>query len=312
MSVLSYLLDLHAFYAWYCRSLTMTHRRLTTPGAGLASTHRAKTPIRRAATPVNNTYSPERYGFTSALIFQELTSIASSETILLPDDSKQMLEKAIIDILQEVSGSPTITSIAQALAPLADDTDVFNKAVDVHVGRLNLQPTDHGMVTKSIKYLFRFRKTSGCVISFSPDSFLIHVPHAIRDRIATINATQPMRLDPDNIPTPIRRPFRSSSGAGETVWYSTTGKTDVEGPPPMNATTGHLWLHRNTVSGRVSVWMFGKERAWESVNEGKTHPFVEDRILKMRKNGEPSWVTRSSEQTVRGRDTKKRPVSVPL
>lgn len=132
--------------------------------------------------------------------------------------------------------------------------------------------------------------------------------HGMADR----DLSTPVPPEAIPIPEPVRRPFRSSSGTGETVWYPSSGTTDIQAPPTMQTTTGYLWVHWNTSTNRVSMWMFGKDRTWEVITPGKPHPYVEDRILKLRGSNEPSWVTRSSDQTVRGREEKdkKKGVSV--
>lgn len=134
-----------------------------------------------------------------------------------------------------------------------------------------------------------------------------------RNRGTVDSLSVPISPNEVPVPQPVHRAFRSTSGTGETVWYPSSGPSDIQCPPQIPSTTGYLWVHRNTQTNRITMWMYGKDRVWEPAAPGKAHPFVEDRILKLRQSsGEPSWVTRSSDQTVRGREVKDKRKGVSL
>jgi hypothetical protein len=56
------------------------------------------------------------------------------------------------------------------------------------------------------------------------------------------------------------------------------------------------------------VWLHGLDRSWERVDVADKvyHPVIADRVLSMRANGTPSWITTASYTTIRGRKEKAR------
>ena len=56
------------------------------------------------------------------------------------------------------------------------------------------------------------------------------------------------------------------------------------------------------------VWLYGLNRSWERVDatEKVHHPVIADRVLSMRANGTPSWITAASYTTIKGRKEKAR------
>jgi len=51
------------------------------------------------------------------------------------------------------------------------------------------------------------------------------------------------------------------------------------------------------------MWLFGREARWTGVPDGAkvTHPTVVDRMLSLRSDGSPSWVTSAGFMNVQGR-----------
>ena len=98
------------------------------------------------------------------------------------------------------------------------------------------------------------------------------------------------------------RRFASNSGSGKTTWYFAKSNTNVSSPPVVpHAETGHLYVHLNCSTHTHQYWMFGANNEWQRVLKGSEYPLNHDRVLSIRSNGEPSWVTRASISTTQGR-----------
>jgi hypothetical protein len=99
-----------------------------------------------------------------------------------------------------------------------------------------------------------------------------------------------------------QRSFTSNSGSGHTIWYFGKSDANIPSPPVVpQAVTGHLYVHFNTSTNTYQYWIFGGNNLWESVLKGSEYPLNHDRILSIRSNGEPSWVTRASTTTTQSR-----------
>jgi hypothetical protein len=94
------------------------------------------------------------------------------------------------------------------------------------------------------------------------------------------------------------------TGIGKTTWYFAKSNTNTSSPPAVpQAKTGHLYVHLDCSTHTHQYWMFGANNEWQSVSKGSEHPLNHDRVLSIRGNGEPSWVTRdrASISTTQGR-----------
>ncbi|KAF9790742.1 hypothetical protein BJ322DRAFT_999032 [Thelephora terrestris] len=110
------------------------------------------------------------------------------------------------------------------------------------------------------------------------------------------------------LPTRTARKFQSSVSEGETVWWESRCGSDLAVPPRnINYTVGDLYIHRNTTGASIQIWICREPNAWqrivleyddkfapERVISGLSHPSFKDRRLKLRKNGEPSWITKQT------------------
>jgi hypothetical protein len=105
------------------------------------------------------------------------------------------------------------------------------------------------------------------------------------------------------VPYQIRqRSFASSSGSGHTIWYVSKSDTNIPSPPVVSqAVTGHLYVHINSSANTHQYWMLCGNNQWESVSKGSEYPLNHDRVLSIRSNGDPSWVTRASTVTTQSR-----------
>jgi len=81
---------------------------------------------------------------------------------------------------------------------------------------------------------------------------------------------------------------------------------DIEAPPTVHEpTVGDLYVHTNIDTETRQVWLY-KHGAWERIDvRGKVyHPNVHGRVLNMRKDGRPNWVTGASFATMKRRKEK--------
>lgn len=111
------------------------------------------------------------------------------------------------------------------------------------------------------------------------------------------------------------RTFQSSNTPGETVWYESSGSAPLAQPDAaICPNTGDLYLHKDHTTGNLQLWTSAIEGQWKSVAieyvpkylpdrivMGASHPKFNDRLLKLRTNGEPSWVTRQTLATLKSR-----------
>ncbi|KAH8982978.1 hypothetical protein EDB86DRAFT_2834158 [Lactarius hatsudake] len=100
-----------------------------------------------------------------------------------------------------------------------------------------------------------------------------------------------------------QRPFSSSSGSGYTIWYFSRSDSSIQSPPMVpQSKTGHLYVHFDASTKTHQYWMLGVGGQWEVVSRNSEYPLNHDRVLSIRSNGEPSWVTRATTNTT---DTRK-------
>jgi hypothetical protein len=103
-----------------------------------------------------------------------------------------------------------------------------------------------------------------------------------------------------------QRPFNSSSGSGYTIWYSSRADSSIQSPPVVpQSKTGHLYIHFDRVNNTYQYWMLSVGGQWETVAKNAQNPVNPDRILSIRRNGEPSWVTRATTLTTEARKDKR-------
>ncbi|KAH9051416.1 hypothetical protein EDB87DRAFT_1582687 [Lactarius vividus] len=82
------------------------------------------------------------------------------------------------------------------------------------------------------------------------------------------------------------------SGSGYTIWYSSRSDSNIQSPPVIpQSKTGHLYVHFDALTKTYQYWMLGVGGQWESVTKNAECPHNHDRVLSIRSNGEPSWVT---------------------
>ena len=102
-----------------------------------------------------------------------------------------------------------------------------------------------------------------------------------------------------------QRSFSSNSGSGYTIWYFSKSNSSILMPPTIpQAKTGHLYVHLDTSRNVFLYWILGIANQWERVSSGAESPLNHDRVLAIRANGEPSWITRASTVTTKTRKEK--------
>jgi hypothetical protein len=111
------------------------------------------------------------------------------------------------------------------------------------------------------------------------------------------------------------RLFQSSNTTGETVWYESSDNVPLAHPDAgIRPNMGDLYFHHDRTTGNLQLWMSTSQGPWNSVPieyiqkylpdrivAGVLHPKFNDRLLKLRANGEPSWVTRQTLATLKSR-----------
>ena len=86
-------------------------------------------------------------------------------------------------------------------------------------------------------------------------------------------------------------------GAGQTVWYRSSGFAPLQAPPALLCTTADrtdLFLFHDMRNSKVQVWILGEDRVWHTVEDGQVHPTDASRHLRILPCGDPSWVTRAT------------------
>lgn len=111
------------------------------------------------------------------------------------------------------------------------------------------------------------------------------------------------------------RMFQFSNTLGETVWYESSDSVPLAHPDAtICPNIGDLYLHHDRTTGNLQLWISIVQGHWKSVPVGYvpkylpdrivmdiSHPKFNDRLLKLRANGEPSWVTRQTLATLKSR-----------
>ncbi|KAF9646695.1 hypothetical protein BDM02DRAFT_3188596 [Thelephora ganbajun] len=122
-------------------------------------------------------------------------------------------------------------------------------------------------------------------------------PSVVIPSLSTTGSISPIKQE---------RPFPSGS-LGVTTWYSSHSLSALHGPAPnLDSNVGDLYVHNNRAEASHQVWLFGLDRSWMHVDvAGKVyHPTIADRVLSMRANGTPSWITAASYTTIKLRKEK--------
>ncbi|KAF9642595.1 hypothetical protein BDM02DRAFT_3132981 [Thelephora ganbajun] len=108
--------------------------------------------------------------------------------------------------------------------------------------------------------------------------------------------------------SPIKQEQQFPSGSpGVTTWYSSHSLSVLHGPPSnLGPNIGDLYVHNNHAEASHQIWLFGLDHSWMHVDVANKvyHPIIANRVLSVRANGTPSWITAVSYTTIKGRKEK--------
>ena len=80
----------------------------------------------------------------------------------------------------------------------------------------------------------------------------------------------------------------------------------MDAPPTIpTASPGELYVHISK-NGYKQVWLLDDSSSWQSAPLFQPHPYLEDYVLNVCSKGEPSWVTRDTVRTYKGRISKEK------
>lgn len=105
------------------------------------------------------------------------------------------------------------------------------------------------------------------------------------------------------------RPF--VGGKGSTNWFSSSSATDLSAPR-IDAAPADIYIHKNRVEGTSQLWLYSLPSGWVGLSPDNVveHPWIPGRVLRIREDGEPSWILEASYQTMKARRGKARASSV--
>ena len=219
---------------------------------------------------------------------------------------------------KQVNGA-TLGQLFQKLASLAKDPSTFESKASVVCASFDLDPTTSMEIVASFKQQQSADQTQGprCVQSrraigtpsLTSSFNLFRTPPVGTSGPTTsepIDQRASDTLAPETIaPIPIRhqRPFVSGP-KGSTVWYTTASNQPISSPPAsLPASSGILYIHTNLATKTNQVWLCSINARWIDITtmDSIRHPSVTDRILLLRSDGIPSWLTSTNHATVQSR-----------
>ncbi|KAI0314494.1 hypothetical protein OF83DRAFT_442866 [Amylostereum chailletii] len=86
------------------------------------------------------------------------------------------------------------------------------------------------------------------------------------------------------------------------VWFSSFGNEALPHPHPVDGPVveGNIYIHKIFASS-PQIWMRTKEGLWLPVSVDAPHPLLPSHLLALLPNGDPTWLTRKTVVTYRGR-----------
>ncbi|KAF9652254.1 hypothetical protein BDM02DRAFT_3183963, partial [Thelephora ganbajun] len=194
---------------------------------------------------------------------------------------------------KQVDGA-TLSRLFQQLTPLTKDPSNFESNAASVCASFDLDPTTSTEIISSFKKQLPADKTQG---SNPPATSGPTTSQSIISEPPT-NA-----LTPISVPVKYQRPF-ASGPKGHTVWYTTASSQPLSSPPvSLPATAGILYIHTDLSKDTKQVWLCSINCNWTDVTnaENVKHPSITDRILLLRSDGIPSWLTGANYAAVQSR-----------
>ena len=235
-----------------------------------------------------------------------------------------MITQSIAAFLQPHTSSPSMPVVARAMYCLMRGDfsgEDFPQVLNAQLDSLAISPQAKQNIVPGLLGITKLVKAQlqGYVrAALSPSKCLSS--SRLCTSTPTSTSLSPPGVDPGLVETNIggsykmrQRAFASNSGSGYTIWYFAKSSSSIVMPPAIpQAKTGHLYVHLDTSKNVFLYWMLSIANQWEHVSAGVESPLNHDRILAIRVNGEPSWITRASTITTKTRKEREiREKSVP-
>ncbi|KAG2747831.1 hypothetical protein P692DRAFT_20848931 [Suillus brevipes Sb2] len=99
------------------------------------------------------------------------------------------------------------------------------------------------------------------------------------------------------------RPFPKGTGTGTTRWFRSSSTHQLLCPnEDIASVAGDLYIHTNTHSNTTYLWVLHPVEGWIPIETGGDHPTIPKRRLRIRKDGDPSWVQNRSLISIQSRE----------
>ncbi|KAH8976395.1 hypothetical protein EDB92DRAFT_1824093 [Lactarius akahatsu] len=219
------------------------------------------------------------------------------------DYTTDMITQSVAAFLQPHTSSLSVSVVSHVMASLMGGdfgTEEFNQVLGTQLDALAISPQAKQDIIPAllgIAKLAKVQSQSRSQCASTSTSFSQPMVSEPEPELMDSNAEASYQIR--------QRPFSSNSGSGYTTWYLGRSCCSVLMPPTVpQAKTGHLYVHHDTSRDTFIYWILTTANHWERVSSGAEHPLNHDRVLAIRANGEPSWVTRASTVTTKTRKEK--------
>ncbi|KAH9030042.1 hypothetical protein EDB85DRAFT_1891774 [Lactarius pseudohatsudake] len=206
------------------------------------------------------------------------------------------ITQSIAAILQPHTSSPSLLVVSHAVASLMATNfggSDLGQVLSAHLDSLAISPQAKQAIIPALLGMAKFTEMHTQARSVTQPQAVIEPPSS-NSGVASATSSGGAHAGYQMY----QRPFSSSSGSGYTIWYSSRSDSSIQSPPVISQSkTGHLYVHFDALTKTYQYWMLGVGGQWESVSRNAECPLNHDRVLSIRGNGEPSWVTRATIST---------------
>lgn len=108
---------------------------------------------------------------------------------------------------------------------------------------------------------------------------------------------------PDSIKLPLQYERKIRNVDIIMFWFVSDGPEPIHKPLRPGIRFADLYLHLHGASD-VQIWIWNSSDVWETIEQGYVHPQLPDRRLWLLSRDEPSWITRKTARTYKGRQLK--------